>query len=51
MQTMIEALYQLYVSKTVALEDVLRASHDQSELMRMIGITPDGDGKPGAGKK
>ena len=44
MQTMNDALYNLYVNKTVALEEVLRASHDQAELMRMIGITPDGDG-------
>ncbi len=41
MQTMNDSLYQLYVNKTVALDDVLRASHDQSELMRMIGITPE----------
>jgi twitching motility protein PilT len=41
MQTMNDALYQLYVTKQVALDDVLRASHDQSELMRMIGITPE----------
>jgi twitching motility protein PilT len=52
MQTMNDALYSLYVSKTVALEEVLRASHDQSELMRMIGITPESDGSApnGAGK-
>jgi hypothetical protein len=36
-----DALYQLYVTKQVALDDVLRASHDQSELMRMAGITPE----------
>jgi twitching motility protein PilT len=50
MQTMNDALYQLYVTKQVALDDVLRASHDQSELMRMIGITPD-DQKGGAAQK
>jgi len=44
MQTMNDALYNLYMSKTVALEEVLRASHDQAEIMRMIGVTPDGDG-------
>ncbi len=43
MQTMNDSLYNLYVSKTVALEEVLRASHDQAEIMRMIGVT-DGDG-------
>jgi len=42
MQTMNDALYQLYMSKTVALDEVLRASHDQSELMRMVGITQEG---------
>jgi len=51
MQTMNDALYSLYVNKTVALEEVLRASHDQSELMRMIGITPETDGATnGSGK-
>jgi twitching motility protein PilT len=44
MQTMNDALYGLYVSKTVSLEDVLRASHDQAELVRMIGISAEGDG-------
>src|SRR5205085_5961092 len=50
MQTMNDALYNLYMSKTVALDEVLRATHDQSELMRMIGVTADGEpaGKPGA---
>jgi twitching motility protein PilT len=47
MQTMNDALYQLYMSKTVALEEVLRATHDQAELMRMVGITPE---ENGAGK-
>jgi twitching motility protein PilT len=44
MQTMNDALYQLYMSKTVAFDDCLRASHDPSELMRMCGITPDDKG-------
>jgi twitching motility protein PilT len=53
MMTMNDSLYSLYMNKSVALEDCLRASHDQSELMRMIGITPEEGGKPGApaGKK
>src|SRR3954462_12498132 len=41
MQTMNDALYQLYMSKAVSLDDCLRASHDQPELMRMIGINPE----------
>jgi len=45
MQTMNDGLYNLYMSKTVALDEVLRASHDQAELMRMIGISPENDGK------
>src|SRR6476646_8358946 len=48
MQTMNDGLYNLYMSKTVSLDEVLRASHDQAEIMRMIGISPEGDtpGKP-----
>ena len=57
MQTMNDALYNLYMSKAVSLEEVLRASHDQNELMRMCGISAEdnGAGKPGtpasAGKR
>jgi twitching motility protein PilT len=48
MQTMNDALYNLYMSKTVALDEILRATHDQAEIMRMIGVTPEGEptGKP-----
>jgi twitching motility protein PilT len=45
MQTMNDALYQLYVTKQVAQEDCLRASSDQGELMRMMGIVPTEDGR------
>ncbi len=48
MQTMNDALYQLYMSKTVSLDEVLRASHDQAELTRMIGISPEGENGNGA---
>src|SRR5829696_2306844 len=44
MQTMNDALYQLYLSKTVALDDCLRASHDPNEFLRMIGQSPEDDG-------
>src|SRR5215475_3588233 len=47
MQTMNDALYHLYMSREVALEECLRASHDQSEIMRMIGVQPEGDGADG----
>ena len=49
MQTMNDALYNMYMSKTVSLDEVLRASHDQPELMRMIGVAPEG-GESGNGK-
>ena len=48
MQTMNDALYQLYMSKTVSIDDCLRASHDPNELMRMCGITPEEKGPAGA---
>ena len=38
MQTMNDALYQLYMGREVNVEDCLRASHDQAELMRMLGM-------------
>jgi len=50
MQTMNDALYQLYMSKTVSFDDCLRASHDQPELMRMCGMTPEDKGGA-AGKR
>lgn len=50
MQTMNDALYQLYITKQVAADDCLRASSDQGELMRMMGMVPAEDGK-GAVKK
>jgi len=37
-------LYNLYVTKQVSFDECLRASHDHTELMRMCGMTPDGDG-------
>jgi twitching motility protein PilT len=50
MQTMNDSLYNLYMSRDVALEECLRASHDPNEFLRMIGQSPDDDGtkKPGA---
>jgi twitching motility protein PilT len=40
MQTMNDALYQLYVSREVTLEECLRVSGDPNELLRMTGETP-----------
>lgn len=51
MQTMNDALYQLYMSKTVAFEDCLRASHDQAELTRMCGMSADDKGSLAGGKR
>ena len=49
MQTMNDALYNLYVSRDVTEEECLRVSHDPNEFLRMIGKTPENDGKPQAG--
>src|SRR4051794_30795537 len=40
MQTMNDALYQLYTNKEVAQEECERMSHDPKEFLRMIGVTP-----------
>jgi twitching motility protein PilT len=49
MQTLNDALYTLYASREVALDECLRVSSDANEFMRMIGHTPDQeDGAPGA---
>ena len=40
MQTLNDALYQLYVSREVNEEEVLRVSSDPNELMRMLGREP-----------
>ena len=55
MQTMNDALYQLYMNRDVALDECLRASHDPNEFLRMIGQSPEDEAKkPGgamAGKR
>ncbi len=58
MQTMNDALYNLYMNREVLLEDCLRSSHDQGEFLRMIGQSPEdeakkpgGAGGPMAGKR
>ncbi len=40
MQTMNDALYQLYMSRDVAEEECLRVSSDPNEFMRLIGKSP-----------
>jgi twitching motility protein PilT len=48
MQTLNDALYQLYLQREVTEEECLRVSSDPNEFLRMIGRTPadeDGDAK------
>ena len=40
MQTMNDALFQLYTAREVSQEECERVSHDPKEFLRMIGITP-----------
>ncbi|MEW5915266.1 MAG: type IV pilus twitching motility protein PilT [Gemmatimonadota bacterium] len=40
MQTLNDALYQLYVAREVTEDEVLRVSSDPNELMRMLGREP-----------
>ena len=48
MQTMNDALYQLYTSRDVAQEECERVSSDPKEFLRMIGITPMEDQEVGS---
>ena len=49
MQTMNDALYNLYMNREVLLEDCLRSSHDPTEFLRMIGQSPEDEAKkPGS---
>jgi twitching motility protein PilT len=50
MQTMNDALYNLFINREVTQEECLRCSHDPNEFLRMIGQSPEDDGakKPGA---
>ena len=51
MQTLNDALYQLYVAKEVAEEECLRVSGDPNEFLRMIGKTNIDEGPSGALKQ
>ncbi len=51
MQTLNDALYQLYVARTVALDECLRVSGDPNEFLRMIGEPPMTDDDIGAKKE
>jgi len=41
MQTLNDALYSLYMSRQVTVEECLRVTSDQTEFLRMIGLTPE----------
>ncbi|HEX6049728.1 MAG TPA: type IV pilus twitching motility protein PilT [Gemmatimonadaceae bacterium] len=47
MQTLNDALYQLYMSREVTDEECLRVSSDPNEFLRMIGRMPLDDGSAG----
>ncbi len=44
MQTLNDALYNLYMSREVALDECLRVSGDPNEFLRMVGQPPPDDG-------
>src|SRR5688500_4752703 len=50
MQTLNDALYQLYMSREVTADECLRVSGDPNEFLRMIGQPPLGDENPVDGK-
>jgi twitching motility protein PilT len=47
MQTLNDALYNLYMSREVVLDECLRVSGDQNEFLRMVGEAPIDDGASG----
>jgi hypothetical protein len=50
MQTLNDALYQLYMSREVTADECLRVSGDPNEFLRMIGQPALGDENPVDGK-
>ncbi|HSA55768.1 MAG TPA: type IV pili twitching motility protein PilT, partial [Gemmatimonadaceae bacterium] len=51
MQTLNDALYQLYMSREVVEEECLRVSSDPNEFLRMIGRAPVDDNGNGEAKR
>jgi Tfp pilus assembly ATPase PilU len=45
MQTLNDALYALYMSKEIALDEALRVTNSQEEFNRMIGKDPESEEK------
>jgi len=50
MQTLVDSLYTLYVSREVSLEECLRVTPDQNEFLRMVGEPVAADQEPGAAR-
>jgi twitching motility protein PilT len=50
MQTLNDALYQLYLSREVTEEECLRVASDQNEFLRLIGRSPHEEEKEGRGR-
>jgi len=48
MQTLTDALYQLYMSRQVSMEECLRVAPDQNEFLRAIGEPIPGEDRPNA---
>jgi len=48
MQTLTDALYQLYMTRQVAMEECLRVAPDQNEFLRAIGEPIPGEDRAGA---
>jgi twitching motility protein PilT len=51
MQTMNDALFQLYTAREVSQDECERVSHDPKEFLRMIGVTPLEDQEMGSGDR
>lgn len=51
MQTLNDALYALFVSREITLDEALRVTNSQDEFSRMIGRDPDGEQKPAIGSR
>jgi len=50
MQTLNDALYQLYLGREVAKDECLRVSANPNEFLRMIGEPPQDEREPAAGQ-
>jgi twitching motility protein PilT len=51
MQTLTDALYQLYMTRQVSLEECLRVAPDQNEFRRAIGEPLPGEEGAAAGRR